>query len=131
MDKSSMGRWIEPEWLYELRYEKESNFGLDPIFNHALHLVTTFKHYETSPENINFIFCDEDDRFDLWHQLYLRLPLGTYARAVHRARAVQVIRAGLSSGKKHYRSMVVSRFAFVVRSSEQPREPRGDCQGLR
>ena len=75
MDKTPMGRWIDPEWLYELRYEKASDFGLDPIFNHALHLVTTFKHYATSPENINFIFCDDDDREDLWRRLYLLLPL--------------------------------------------------------
>lgn len=70
-----MRRWIDPGWLYELRYEKASDIGLDPLFNHALHLVTTFKHYVTSPENINFIFCDDDDREGLWHHLYLLLPL--------------------------------------------------------
>lgn len=70
-----MGRWTDPEWLYELRYEKASDIGLDPIFNHALHLVTTFKHYTTSPENVNFIFCDDDDREGLWRRLYLLLPL--------------------------------------------------------
>jgi hypothetical protein len=74
MDKTPMGRWIDPEWLYELRYEKASDFGLDPVFNHALHLVTTFKRYATSPENINFIFCNDDDREDLWRCLYLLLP---------------------------------------------------------
>jgi hypothetical protein len=74
MDKTPLGRWIDPEWLYELRYEKATDFGLDPVFNHALHLVTTFKHYATSPENINFIFCNQDDRVDLWSRLYLLLP---------------------------------------------------------
>jgi hypothetical protein len=75
MDATPMGRWIDPEWFYELRYEKASDIGLDPIFNHALHLVTTFKHYATTRENINFIFCDDDDREGLWHHLYLLLPL--------------------------------------------------------
>jgi hypothetical protein len=74
MDRTPMGRWIEPEWLYEVRYEKASDVGLDGVFNQALHLVTTFKAYATSPENINFIFCDDDDREGLWRHLYLLLP---------------------------------------------------------
>jgi hypothetical protein len=75
MDKTPMGRWVDPEWLYELRYEKATDIGLDPVFNHALHLVTTFKHYATSAENMNFVFCNDDDREGLWHHLYLLLPL--------------------------------------------------------
>lgn len=75
MDKTPLGRWFDPETLYEIRYEKDSASGLDPIFNHALHLVTTRKHYETPTENINFIFCQDDDREQLWRQLYLQLPV--------------------------------------------------------
>jgi hypothetical protein len=74
MDKTSFGRWLDPEWLYELRYEKASNFGLDRTFNHAIHLVTNFKHYATSTENLNFIFCNDEDRKALWERLYLFLP---------------------------------------------------------
>jgi hypothetical protein len=74
MDRTEIQRWFDPEEMYVLRYEKASDYGLDPIFNKALHLVTTFKHYATEPENINFIFCDEDDQNGLWHQLYLLLP---------------------------------------------------------
>ena len=35
MDRLPLGRWIDPELLYELRYEKASQLGLDPIFNQA------------------------------------------------------------------------------------------------
>lgn len=74
MDRTPAGRWFDPEEMYVLRYEKASDYGLDPIFNKALHLVTTFKHYATEPENINFIFCGDDSRESLWQQLYLLLP---------------------------------------------------------
>jgi hypothetical protein len=75
MDQTQMGRWVDPEWLYELRYEKASEFSLDKIFNHATHLVTTYKHYATSPENMNFIFQNDDDRQGMWRYLYLTLPM--------------------------------------------------------
>lgn len=75
MDRAPMGRFVEPEVLYEIRYEKNSDIGLDPIFSHAHHLVTTHKHYETPAGNINFIFCQQDDRERLWRQLYLQLPV--------------------------------------------------------
>ena len=75
MDMTPMERWVEPEWLYELRYEKTSEVGFDPLFNKALHLVTTFKHYATERENINFIFCDDEDREGVWRHLYMLLPV--------------------------------------------------------
>jgi hypothetical protein len=74
MEKTAWGRWLDPEWLYELRYEKASSDGLDPYFNHAIHLVTTHKHYATASENLNFVFCNDDDRKRLWERLYLLLP---------------------------------------------------------
>ena len=85
MDKMPIGRWINPEWLHELRYEKASDFGLDPIFNHTLHLVTPFKHDATSPENINFIFCEDDDCEDLWSRLCMLPPVLIHALSVVRA----------------------------------------------
>jgi hypothetical protein len=75
MDKTPMERWIDPAWLYELRYEKASDVGFDPLFNKALHLVTTVKHYATERENINFIFCNDDDREAIWRHLYMLLPV--------------------------------------------------------
>jgi hypothetical protein len=74
MDKTPLGRWVDPEWLYELRYEKASDLGLDPLFNRALHLVTTMKHYATEPEDMNFLFFDDEAREELWGQLYYFLP---------------------------------------------------------
>ena len=62
------------DWHYEVRYNKDSDIGLDPIFNQAIHLVTTHKHYRTLEENINFIFCTFDDHNSLWSRLYSALP---------------------------------------------------------
>lgn len=75
MNQMAIGEWIAPEFLYELRYDKASEIGLDWVFTQAVHLVTTFAHNETSPEDLNFVFCDDEDREHLWHHLYLRLPL--------------------------------------------------------
>ena len=86
MDKTVAGRWIDPNWLYELRYEKASTSGLDPIFNQAIHLVTTTKHYRTEPENINFIFSSEEDFKALWEHIYCRLPTTLF-------HAFQIVRA--------------------------------------
>lgn len=87
MDQTPSKRWVEPEALYELRYEKASDFGLDRIFNHAVHLVTTFKYYATSPENMNFIFQNDEDRNAMWRHLYLTLPL-VLLHALHVVRAL-------------------------------------------
>ena len=74
MDKTPAGRWISADALYEVRYEKSAPTGFDRLFNRGLHLVTTHKHYTTEPENINFIFANDDTRFGLWRYLYLWLP---------------------------------------------------------
>jgi hypothetical protein len=66
MDKTADGRWVEPEALYDFRYEKSAPEGFDRLFNQALHPVTTFKHNATDPENINFIFANDEIRDDLW-----------------------------------------------------------------
>lgn len=75
MDQTIIGDFVDPEFLYELRYDKASKIGFDWVFNQALHLVTTHSKNATSPENLNFVFCDDDDRNNLWQFLYFRLPL--------------------------------------------------------
>lgn len=49
------------EFIYELRYDKSSEAGINWISNHALHLVTQDRNYPTSNQNMNFIFWDSND----------------------------------------------------------------------
>lgn len=75
MDRTDLERWVDPEFLHELRYDKSVSHGFDWLCNHALHIVTTFKHYVTDPENLNFVFSDDDDRRVQWKHIYHLLPL--------------------------------------------------------
>jgi hypothetical protein len=75
MDQTPWERWTEPEWMYELRYEKDSEIGFDPFFNRSLHLVTTVKHYATAQNDINLIFCRGEDLDELWKHLYTLVPV--------------------------------------------------------
>lgn len=75
MAQTQMGVWMHPRELYDIRYAKYTEIGLDPILNHAIHLVTSHKAYPTAPDNLNFLFCNTEDREILWRQLYLLLPI--------------------------------------------------------
>ena len=75
MDKTSEDRWVDPESLYDFRYDRSAPHGFDRLFNQALHPVTTFKHNLTDSENINFIFASDETRDSLWDHLYSVLPL--------------------------------------------------------
>lgn len=70
--------WIEPDTLYLLRYDKHAPEGFEYLWNKATHLITTFKAYETEPQNFNFIFSDERAREDQWAHIYTLLPLLLY-----------------------------------------------------
>jgi hypothetical protein len=70
MAKCRCGTWLEPEFFDELRFAKDSNFGFEPTWNKALHLVTTREGYATEPYNLNFIFSDDACRHSQWDGLY-------------------------------------------------------------
>ena len=63
-----------PDFLYDLRYNKSADYGFEQLWNKALHLVTTRHHLETEPRNLNFIFSDDSSRLSQWHHIYTRLP---------------------------------------------------------
>lgn len=46
----------DPEFLYELRYEKTAPWGLSVTWDRAVHLLTTWNHTRTEPQNLNFVF---------------------------------------------------------------------------
>lgn len=70
---SRLGTWISPEFLYELRYDKDCSFGFEQLFQRANHLITTFTA-RTEEQNFNFIFSGEEERISQWQGFYSILP---------------------------------------------------------
>ncbi|MFL4512160.1 hypothetical protein ACJ6WJ_09500 [Stenotrophomonas maltophilia] len=75
MEKTSLGGWMQPRLMYDLRYNKQFAFGYEDLFQKANHLVTTFPGLETEAANFNFIFSTEEAWLTQWEGLYSYLPL--------------------------------------------------------
>lgn len=73
-DKTSMGRWLDADLIYDLRYNKKFAAGFENLFQKANHLVTSFKSLETEPANFNFVFSNDDAHHSQWNGLYSYLP---------------------------------------------------------
>lgn len=66
---------FNPDYIYELRFDKTCPYGFEGLWNHAMHLITTKQPIHTEKQNFNFIFSSETDRHRQWEQLYSQLPL--------------------------------------------------------
>lgn len=69
---------LDPEFIYELRYEKTVIHGFDHYWDRALHLVTVHKHLATAARNMNFIFDGDAARVGDWRRIYSALPMLLY-----------------------------------------------------
>lgn len=67
--------WIDPDFIYDLRYNKSFSLGFESLFQKANHLVTTFRFMETERSNFNFVFSDEQSWESQWDGLYSFLPV--------------------------------------------------------
>ncbi len=74
VEKTSMGHWLDPDLIYDLRYNKRFSAGFEYLFQKANHLVTSFKALETEPANFNFVFSDDEAHRSQWNGLYSYLP---------------------------------------------------------
>lgn len=70
-----------PEYLYEIRFEKACQYGLEPLWNQALHLITTKPPIDTERQNFNFVFSSEEDIEGQWSMYYTHVPLLLYYAA--------------------------------------------------
>jgi hypothetical protein len=62
--------------IYELRYDKSSEIGINPFTNHALHIVTNHKHYKTENQGLNFTFpLNDEDMFEYFNHYYSAMPV--------------------------------------------------------
>jgi hypothetical protein len=75
MEKTPYGEWMPAEFLYELRYEKQTEYGFELLWQHANHLITTQGNLKTEGENLNFVFSTADDRETQWRAFYTMAPL--------------------------------------------------------
>lgn len=66
---------LPAQFLFDLRYNRTATFGFEPLWNQALHLVTTKNFCRTTRQNLNFVFSDEAALSSQWHHLYRTAPL--------------------------------------------------------
>lgn len=75
LEHTGTGLWVEPEFIHELRFKKNSPISLEPLWQKANHLVTTFKYMETEECNLNFVFSDSDALYSQWSGYYQFVPI--------------------------------------------------------
>lgn len=75
INKTKHGHWIDPEFIYQLRYDKKVHYGMEQMWQKANHLITTFKFLETEERNFNFVFSDDTAHKSQWDCLYSFLPI--------------------------------------------------------
>ena len=75
MNKTKLGCWINPEFIYQIRYDKKVHYGMEQLWQKANHLITTFKSIETEERNFNFVFSDGTSHKSQWDYLYSFLPI--------------------------------------------------------
>lgn len=72
--KTSLSAFFNEDLIYDLRYDKSCDSGINGISNHALHIVTKDKRYKTENQNLNFVFSNEDDLERYWNHYYYFVP---------------------------------------------------------
>jgi len=74
VDKTGMSNEKRAEYIYSIRYDKKCDYGLEPVWQKAAHLVTSFKGMETEPLNFNFVYSDLDAKLTQWNLIYYQMP---------------------------------------------------------
>ncbi|GAA4297433.1 hypothetical protein [Aestuariibaculum suncheonense] len=74
ISKLKMNFFHSKDSIYELRYDKSLERGLNGVSNKALHIVTIDKNYKTAEQNLNFIFSKQEDIFEQLNDYYSTIP---------------------------------------------------------
>lgn len=74
LSKIRISGLFSAEHIHDLRYDKELDYGLNGITNHALHIVTNDKRYKTENQNLNFVFSNEEDMERYYEHYYNLVP---------------------------------------------------------
>ena len=70
--KIRIGSLFTPKHIYNLRYNKESEIGLNGLTNKALHIVTSDRNYKTEEQNLNFVFSNNEN-YDSYYKHYYNI----------------------------------------------------------
>lgn len=62
------------KFLYDIRYNKKVDYGLEQLWQKANHIITSFSTMKTEDGNLNFIFSDNEAHIAQWNHLYMLLP---------------------------------------------------------
>ncbi|GAB5566111.1 MAG: hypothetical protein Wins2KO_31740 [Winogradskyella sp.] len=65
---------LMPDYIYEVRYDKACDFGLNGLTNQALHIVTNDFRYKTDEQNLNFVFSTKEDLKTYREHYYTFVP---------------------------------------------------------
>lgn len=63
------------EFLYNVRYSKKDDIGLEKIWNKTQHIITNCKHYKTEDGNLNMIFNDDRNIREFISYFYHIMPI--------------------------------------------------------
>lgn len=75
--------FFSAEHIYNLRYNKDCEYGINGISNKALHIVTGDKSYKTLDQNLNFVFSNQNDYKSYFKHYYSFMPyLLLYSTAI-------------------------------------------------
>jgi hypothetical protein len=78
LKKTKYAKVFDPKVLYDLRHDKSVYLGLEPLWQKANHLITTYKYLETRKGNFNFVFANSSHKKWLWKKLYDFVPILLY-----------------------------------------------------
>jgi hypothetical protein len=65
-EKLTLNLFFPSDLIFDMRYNKSYDAGINGSSNQALHIVTKDKNYKTAEQNLNFVFSNKED-----HQTYL------------------------------------------------------------
>ena len=74
IDKLTSTTAIDAEFIFNVRYDKACEYGINGISNKALHIVTSDYNYKTQNQNLNFIFATQESRESMWQHFYYSVP---------------------------------------------------------
>lgn len=74
VSKTKFSSFYDSRFIYEMRYNKQNVIGFEPMWNKAMHIVTSYKTYKTERQNLNFIFSTEDNIYNQWNHIYSFVP---------------------------------------------------------
>jgi hypothetical protein len=73
--KTEYGEWVEPDFIYNVRFNKKFASGFEQLFQKANHLITSNDFMRTEKSNFNLIFSGEEAWRSQWGGLYTLLPI--------------------------------------------------------